>query len=37
MQYTIWHDGTVVGTVDLPNGSFVASRLKPSVGYLTCR
>jgi hypothetical protein len=33
MPYTIWHDDLVLGTVDLPRGEFVASRLRPAAGY----
>jgi len=33
MPYTIWHEELVLGTVDLPRGLLVASRLRPSAGY----
>jgi hypothetical protein len=33
MPHTIWHDDTLLGTVDLPRGQFVASRLQLATGY----
>lgn len=33
MRYTVRHGDAILGTVDLPRGEFVASRLTADVGY----